>query len=1208
MTGRNAVRGLLAAIVAAVLLAGIGTGAAQAAAPGWKVLAAVAPTNLPPATSEVQEVAVDASGGTFTLSFEGQATGPLAFNSSSSSIQAALNDLPAVSGAGGQVSVTGGPGNPGAESPYFVHFEGSLLGRDVSVLTAESGGLQGGAGTATVTTTVQGQPKFEGGSLSVLVTNVGGAASGFNPMVQVSIGPLPAGVETRAASEGGWNCPAAGEASVLTCTHLLPIAGGANAARLRIPLTVDGSSAPQDSDLPVTVSGGGAAKADTEQVPLVVSSKEAAPGIAAFWAGAFDSDGEPELRAGGHPASASTAFWLNSVLAPDGKHIVPAGSARNVDVGLPPGFLGDAMVTEKRCPQEALSGNESPVEPQSPSCQAAASRVGFLFPVFGRYDNPNGTPPPSPIFNDVPALGAPAEFTASVVTFARISLLGSIRSDEDYGVAIGTSNLSAFFNLFGSVASLEGVPTSTLGRSFLRNPTDCSLQREEAAGGRGPLTTISMNSWQNPDPNAIEDEAAAPQPVVVGCDALTQAWVGNGPEPGEERPTLSFQPGTSQAATGTGATAHIHIPQRGLTDPNRLGTSDLRKTVVVLPRGLDLNPAAANGLQACSEGQVGFLGSGFSMPTPIRFTEAPVTCPEGSKLGTVQINSPLLESELEGTIYLAAQEENPFHSLLALYLVVDDARTGVKLKLAGEVRPDPSTGQLTATFDDNPQLPFEDLELHFRGGGPRSELSTPAVCGSYKTTGSLTPWSAESESPAEAAQIEEGGFRVDAGPGGGSCATSEASLPFAPSFEAGTTSTQAGAYAPLVIKLARKDGEQELTRLDFTLPPGLTAKLAGLSYCADSAIAAAAAKSGKAELANPSCPASSELGSVDTAAGVGSEPIHVGGHVYFAGPYEGAPLSAVVITPAVAGPFDLGDVVVRTPLFVNPETAQITARSDEIPHILRGIPLQLRSVEIKVDRQAYTLNPTSCEPMVASSSLTGLNGAKAMPSSRFQVGNCQALRFKPQLKISVLGKTNRNAKPRLKAVLTTKPGEAGIRRAQVNLPHSEFLEQNHIKTVCTRVQFAEGDGNGSACPKGSIYGRAKAWTPLLDHPLEGFVYLRSNGGERKLPDVVAALDGQIDIALWGKVDSGPNRGIRNTFEVVPDAPVTRFVLEMNGGKKGLLVNSENLCAPRAKRRALVRLTGQNNKLRSFKPLVANSCKKNGRGKKEPGKAPVRHKG
>jgi hypothetical protein len=400
-----------------------------------------------------------------------------------------------------------------------------------------------------------------------------------------------------------------------------------------------------------------------------------------------------------------------------------------------------------------------------------------------------------------------------------------------------------------------------------------------------------------------------------------------------------------------------------------------------------------------------------------------------------------------------------------------------------------------------------------------------------------------------------------------------------------------------VIKLGRKDGEQELTQLDFTLPPGLSAKLAGVAYCPEEAIAAAKGRTGKEELANPSCPTSSELGTVDTSAGVGSEPVHVGGHVYLAGPYKGAQLSSVVITPAVAGPFDLGNVVVRAPLYVNPETAQITAKSDPIPTILEGIPLKVRSVEIVVGRSGFSLNPTSCEPMQFGATMSGGSGATATGGSRFQVGGCSALPFNPQLSLKVFGKTNRNAKPRFKAVLTAQPGEANIARAQVNLPHSLFLEQNHIRTICTRVQFAEGNGNGSACPAGSIYGFARAYSPLLDRALEGPVVLRANGGERDLPDIVAALSGQINIALWGKVDSGPNEGLRNTFEVVPDAPVSRFELEMKGGKKGLLVISENLCSRKAKTKAIVRMTGQNGALKKWKPKVKNQCKR-----KKPGKS------
>jgi hypothetical protein len=377
------------------------------------------------------------------------------------------------------------------------------------------------------------------------------------------------------------------------------------------------------------------------------------------------------------------------------------------------------------------------------------------------------------------------------------------------------------------------------------------------------------------------------------------------------------------------------------------------------------------------------------------------------------------------------------------------------------------------------------------------------------------------------------------------------------------------------------------------LPPGLVGKLAGIPYCPQSAIVQAEGRShpgdGAVEQASPSCPAASRVGSVRVGAGVGPSPFFVPGNVYLAGPYKGAPLSLAIVTPAVAGPFDLGVVVVRAALVVNPETTQITARSDPLPTILQGIPLDVRSVALKMDRQGFTLNPTNCSAMTLSGTATSTGGQGAALASPFQVGGCKGLDFAPKLSLRVFGKTNRNAKPRLRAVLEMKRGEANIRRAQVNLPHSEFLEQGHLKDICTRVQFNAGGGHGEQCPKSSIYGQAKAITPLLDQPLSGNVYLRSSS--HKLPDLVAALNGQIDVELDGKTDSGPNQGLRNTFEVVPDAPVSKFILELKGGKKGLLVNSENLCAPGAKTTAIAHFVGQNGKVSNFKPKVANQCAK-----------------
>ncbi len=452
------------------------------------------------------------------------------------------------------------------------------------------------------------------------------------------------------------------------------------------------------------------------------------------------------------------------------------------------------------------------------------------------------------------------------------------------------------------------------------------------------------------------------------------------------------------------------------------------------------------------------MGAG-DLPNPTRFNEDPVTCPDASKLGTVEATSPVLEEPLKGTIYLAKQNENPFNSLIGLYLVIESPRFGITLKLPGRVDLDPGSGQMTATFDYVPQQPVEDLTLRFRGGGPRSTLATPEVCGTYSTHGEWEPWSAPQSGPS--AQTSDS-FNVSS-----NCASSAGARPFNPSFEAGSTSTLAGGFSPLVVKVSRSDGEQELNRLDFTMPPGFAAKLAGVPYCSDADIAAAQGKSGKDEQSSPSCPDAAKLGTTDAAAGVGGEPFHAPGTIYLAGPYKGAPLSAVVITPAVAGPFDLGNVVIRTPLSIDPVTAQVSANSDPIPTILKGIPLKLREVAIKIDKGDFSLNPTNCEAMKITASLGSSNGASASPENRFQVGGCKGLDFKPHMRLTLKGGTKRTAHPKLIAEVFSKGiGVANLARIQTKLPRSAFLDQAHIRTVCTRVQFAAGERQRRKVPQG----------------------------------------------------------------------------------------------------------------------------------------------
>jgi hypothetical protein len=473
-------------------------------------------------------------------------------------------------------------------------------------------------------------------------------------------------------------------------------------------------------------------------------------------------------------------------------------------------------------------------------------------------------------------------------------------------------------------------------------------------------------------------------------------------------------------------------------------------------------------------------------------------------------------------------------------------------------------------------------------GGSRAPLRTPAHCGSFAATAVLTPWSGN-----EPVTVQSS-FELTQGPGG-SCVHSDAERPFAPKLAAGSAGPIAGAFSPFSLRLTREDGMKEITGLSVSPPAGLLASLRGIAYCPEATLAAISGNegTGAAQIASPSCPAQSQVGTVTAGAGAGASPFYTDkGRAYLAGPFKGAPLSLAVVAPAVAGPFDLGNVVVRNALRIDPESAKITAVSDPIPTIVHGIPLDVRDLRVNLDRPGFTLNPTSCDPTSVDGTASGTEGATADLSDHFQVGECKALAFKPKLTLRLKGGTRRSDSPSLRATLVMpKKRGANIARAAVTLPHSEFLDQSHIRMICTRVQFAAGGGGGEQCPKGSVYGHARAFSPLLDKPLEGPVYLRSS--DNPLPDLVASLGGQIHIDLVGRIDS-VNGGIRNTFDLVPDAPVSKFVLTMQGGKKSLLENSTDLC--RRAHRATALFDGQNGKVHDLRPVVKVDCGNRGRGR------------
>ena len=1033
-------------------------------------------------------------------------------------------------------------------------------------------------------------PPSGAGKIFIYTQNVGGASSTGTITVTDE---LPAGIVTSATpanpeDPSAWVCTAGAGQSVFSCTSTQNAAPGLIVKPIVVPVAVTSAVAATLLNR-ISVSSPGAVNGNYEQA-IKVSSAPAKPGFQAFTAGAYDSDGTLSTQAGSHPYTATAAVFTNTVLAPSGK-LTPAGDLKTVRGALPPGFLGNPTATV-RCPEATIKDQECPIESQVGTVQAVIA-VGLEAGV---------RPTVNPVHAVEAPIGYPAKFTfesGEPAPVFRVNVVGGVRSDEDYGLNVESPNtpeiepvFGFFFNLWGDPSSpahdaQRGGPSAS-GKAFLTQASDCLLQKEQP-----PFVGTALDTWLNP---GEFQEANFPVPAVTGCNKLSLGV-----------DDLTFRPGKETAATPSPFAFNLTLPQDGLTDPEKLATPPVKKSVLTLPRGVVINPSSADGLATCSSAQIGLRGTNFESPNHIRFTKASPECPDASKIGTVEVETELLDNPLPGTLYLASQDDNPFHSTLAIYLVIDDPSVGVILKLPGKVIPDSVTGQMTATFDDLPQLAFGELHLQFKGG-EQAPLVTPDICdratpsGMERATtqGEFTPWSAPESGPPT---LSESSFSIEEGPDGSAlCPETKAERPFRPTFEAGTSSVSAGAYSPFSFKVTRKDGEEELKGLEFTLPKGLTGKLAGIATCSAAAISAAEHVTGMMEQANPSCPSASQLGTVTSGAGFGSSPIYVGGKLYLAGPYKGAPLSAVAVIPAVAGPYDLGNVVSRAALYVDPVTAQLTAKTDPLPDILDGIPLALRSVKVNVDRSNFIINPTSCERMSIGAKVTGAGGNTVSSADDviapfnkpFQAGSCNELAFKPKLSARLSGGTHRNDHPALTAVVSYPPGAgyANTGYVQVALPHSEFLDQGHIDTVCTRLQFA-----ADACPAGSIYGSAEAMTPLLDQPLTGPVYLRSSSN--KLPDLVVALRGPdsqpIEVDLDGRIDS-VHGGIRNTFELVPDAPVSKFTLSMKGGNKGLLVNSRNLCTGKTPHMT-VRLIAQNNKRADQFPPLQNDCKKKARHKK-----------
>jgi hypothetical protein len=824
-------------------------------------------------------------------------------------------------------------------------------------------------------------------------------------------------------------------------------------------------------------------------------------------------------------------------------------STREISINAPPGLLGNPSAFPK-CTATQLTTTDVE-DPNGDSCPID-SQVGISEVTVFNEGGPRTFA--EPVYNmEAPGDEAVARLGFIAEAFPIFVDL-RVRSEGDYGVTATVRGAGSLIPLLSASTTLWGVPAAhghdslritpyealhnagvpetpngkrTSGivpAPFLANPTRCGVPLE---------LSMTASSYALPDQPV---SATAQLPVMTGCGKL------------DFKPSLTLTPTSREAAFPAGLDSTLALPQ----DENVEGaaTSQMRYARVELPKGMTVSPGAADGLAACSTEQVGLAGRGAS--------EA-ARCPEAAKLASAEIDIPALGRPIHAALYQRTPEPG---RLLGVWLVADEL--GLHLKLPGEVRADPQDGQLFVEFrgtqatEGIPQGPIRGLELQIKSGA-RAPLQTPSSCGTYFAKYEFVPWSAgPSVLGAAPMTIDQ------------NCDTGG----FSPKLSAGSVNPLGGAFSAFVAELTRESDEENVSTLSVTLPPGVLAKVAGVEHCEGAAT----------ETGN--CPPASRVGSATVATGPGPSPLWLPQPgkdsivIYLAGPYRSAPYSLVVKAPAQAGPFDLGTVVNRLAIRIDPETAQATVTSDPLPQILEGVPISYRTIHSDIDRPKFVINPTSCEEMAVRSTVVSATGQVADPSARFQVGGCGELPFRPGLSLRLHGKTNRGAHPSLRAVLTARPGDANIARLQAALPRSEFLDQGHIKTICTRVQFA-----ANRCPAGSIYGRAKAITPLLDQPLRGLVYLRSS--RHLLPDMVVALRGKIDINAVGRIDSVRGGGLRTTFAAIPDAPLTKVVVDMYGGKKGLLVNSRELC--RDTSRSRVSLVAHNDKHAELSPPVRADC-------------------
>jgi hypothetical protein len=1072
----------------------------------------------------------------------------------------------------------------------------------------------GGKGILVVAADDLGPAGVSGASSQITLTDTLPAGLRLTNAEAVNPRRARVGSVNTSEKEKFWKCTVA-ELRVVACSTALAIP---SYEPLELEMSVEATEPPgTNTTLPNQVSvQGGATQGTGVPVqsasltrPLRISEEPVKFGLEedGFSITPEKADGSLDTQAGSHPFQLTSTVDLNQIIQdvrlPGSENAVLAPAApalqKNLSFELPPGLLG-SVTAATQCTQVDFAAVHGETNSCPTSSVIGVATVTLLEPSVLRYATLV-----VPLFNLEPAPGEPARFGFEAA-WVPVVLDASVRTNGDYGVTVDVNDTTEAAQVLGAQVSFWGDPGSEAhdesrnwaclregvikengencvapnprpSTAFLTLPTSCA----------GSLTTqMTGEAWTHERTAAgfvFEDSLGNALEHLDGCGELPF-----NPEIGLEplQPADEGHPDerTSAANTPTGLNVDVKLPQQTTLAPEALAEATVQSATVTLPQGVLLSPSAANGLQACSEQQIGYLGTGGADPfapgttEPLHFSNEPVQCPKASKVGTVRIKTPLLAEELNGSVYLAAQEANPFGSLVALYIVAENANLGLRVKLAGETKLDGVTGQISTSFQDTPQVPFEELHVQLFGG-PRGSLTTPAKCGPYTASASFTPWSG---GPPVGAASDPGTFDITSGPGGSPCA---GPLPLAPFFQAGSSNTQGGAFTPFTVTIAKADTDQQLTGVTVHLPPGAAAMLSSVTPCQEPAASLG------------TCGPESLVGHATATSGLGPEPFTVtGGRVYITGPYGGGPFGLSIVTPAVAGPFNLGEVVVRSSIKVDPSTAAVTIES-ALPKIVQGVgkapsgvPLQLKRIDVVVDRPNFEFNPTNCSPMAVTGTLTGDEGGVANVSSPFQATGCSALPFKPTLTATTQGNATKANGASFTVKVTSSPGQANIGKTKLVLPIQLPARLTTIQKACIAATF---QANPAACPEGSNIGSATVHTPVLKSPLTGPAYLVSHGNAA-FPDVEFVLQGEgITLILDGQTDI--KKGITtSTFNTVPDAPVTSFETTLPEGPHSALTSN----VPASKRFSLcgqklvmpTTITGQNGAvIQQNTPIPVTGC-------------------